>query len=257
MHTAPRFVVVAAPRGGRYIGNRAARGVANSRRGSGRSRSGPRPASTSCGKWAAALDAMTRELVVVSRQADRSLPGRTHEYLAQLFEGARVHGGGVSAGPLLQRMGAAPVDRLAVDPVVLPLLDGWYELTYSLFLEDGYTYFVSAVDGAVVHREAAFDTQSAVGIGAGFLGDMKKISTTPESGRFEARDRPPAGRGRDPRRRLRRGAARPVARAGAVSRPALDVERHRGRRRQRLGRRGGGRRPRTHGLAARGGMASV
>ena len=49
-------------------------------------------------QWDATVDAMSRngELVVVSRQADRSLPGRTHEYLAQLHEGVPVHGGGVS-----------------------------------------------------------------------------------------------------------------------------------------------------------------
>ncbi len=173
-------------------------------------------------RWDATVDGMTRtgELVVVSRQADRSLPGRTHEYLAQVFEGVRVRGGGVSrqldrgatvslfgtlytgidvetapaltagdaASLLLQRTGAAPAGRLP-EAVVLPLLGGLYELAYPLTLEDAHTYFVSAADGAVVQREAAFDTQSAVGTGAGFLGDTKKISTTRESGRYEARDR--------------------------------------------------------------------
>ena len=174
-------------------------------------------------QWDATLDAMTRtgELVVVSRQDDRSLPGRTHEYLVQFHEGVRVHGGGISrqldqgatvslfgtlytgidiettpaltageaASRLLQRTGAAPVDRLLPRPVILPLVGGSYELTYPVMAEDAHTYFVSAADGAVVHREAAFDAQSAVGTGAGFLGDTKKISTTQESGRYEARDR--------------------------------------------------------------------
>ena len=174
-------------------------------------------------QWDATVDAMARtgELVVVSRQDDRSLPGRTHEYLAQFFEGVQVHGGGVSrqldqgvtvslfgtlytdidvetapvltageaAGRLLQRTGAAVVDRLLPEAVILPLVGGSYELTYPLTLEDAYTYFVSAADGAVVRREAAFDTQSAVGTGAGFLGDTKKISTTQEGGRYEAHDR--------------------------------------------------------------------
>ena len=174
-------------------------------------------------QWDATVDGMTRtgELVVVSRQADRSLPGRTHEYLAQLFGGVQVHGGGVSrqldrgatvslfgtlymdmdidtapvltvadaASSLVQRTGASPVERLSSDLVILPLLGGSYELAYPLMTDDAYTYFVSAADGAVVHREAAFATQSAVGIGAGFLGDTKKISATQESGRFEARDR--------------------------------------------------------------------
>ena len=176
-------------------------------------------------QWDAVVDGMTRtgELVVVSRQDDRSLPGRTHEYLAQFHKGVQVHGGGVSrqldrgvtvsvfgtlytdidididtspalsadevASRLVQRIGAAAADRLPEEPVILPLIGGWYELAYPLTLEDAYTYFVSAVDGAVVQREAAFDTQSAVGTGSGFLGDTKKISTTQESGRYEARDR--------------------------------------------------------------------
>ena len=174
-------------------------------------------------QWDVAVDGMTRtgELVVVSRQTDRSLLGRTHEYLAQFFEGVAVHGGGVSrqldrgvtvslfgtlytdidvetapaltAGEAASRLvgpkGAALVDRLMPEPVILPQIGGSYELAYPLTLEDAYTYYVSAADGAVVHEEAAFDTQSAVGTGAGFLGDMKKISATPENGRFEARDR--------------------------------------------------------------------
>ena len=174
-------------------------------------------------QWDATLDGMTRsgELVVVSRQADRSLPGRTHEYLAQFSEGVAVHGGGVSrqldrgatisvfgtlytdidiqtapaltageaASDLRQRTGAAPVDRLLPEPVILPLVGGSYELTYPLTMDNAYTYFVSAADGAVVQREAAFDTQSAVGTGDGFLGDAKKISTTREGGRYEAHDR--------------------------------------------------------------------
>ncbi len=174
-------------------------------------------------QWDAAIDGMTRrgELVVVSRRDDRSLPGRTHEYLAQFHEGVRVQGGGVSrqldrgatvsafgalytdvdvgttpavnageaVSSLVQRTGARPVDRLAPEPVILPLFDGSYELAYPVTLDDYYTYFVSAADGAVVHREAMFHTQSAVGIGAGFLGDTKKISTSREGGRYEARDR--------------------------------------------------------------------
>ena len=174
-------------------------------------------------QWDATVDGMSRtgELVVVSRQADRTLPGRTHEYLAQFFEGVRVHAAGVSrqldqgvtvslfgtlhtgidvetapvltageaASRLGQRTGAAPVDRLFPDMVILPLLDGSYELTYPLTLDDGYTHFVSAADGAVVQTEAAFDTQSAVGTGAGIFGDTKKISTTQENARYEARDR--------------------------------------------------------------------
>ena len=174
-------------------------------------------------RWDATIDAMTRsgELVVLSRQADRSLPGRAHEYVAQFFEGVRVRGGGVSrqldrgvtvslfgtlytgidvetapaltageaADRLVRRTGAALVDRPPAEAVVLPLFGGAYELTYPLTLDDAHIYYVSAADGAVVQREAAFDTQAAVGTGAGFLGDAKKISTTREGGRYEAHDR--------------------------------------------------------------------
>ena len=222
MHTAPRFFMVAALAGVAWLatGRHAA------------SQPSPGELSVAVGysasvdelrQWDATVDAMTRtgELVVVSRRADRSLPGRTHEYLAQFFGGVKVHGGGVSrqldrgttvslfgtlytdididttpaltvgeaAGLLVRRTGAAPVDRLLPEPVVLPLVGGSYELAYPLMADDAHTYFVSAADGAVVQREAAFDTQSAVGIGAGFLGDTKKISTTREGGRYEARDR--------------------------------------------------------------------
>ena len=174
-------------------------------------------------RWDAWLDGLTRtgELVVVSRLVDRTLPARRHEYLAQLFEGVRVHGAGVSrqldrgvtvsafgtihtaidiaaaptltiaeaAGRLVQRAGSGLVDRRASGLVVLPSPGGSYELTYRLPLDDARTYFVSAVDGAVVHAEPAFESQSAVGTGAGFLGDAKKMSTSRGNGRFEAHDR--------------------------------------------------------------------
>ncbi len=222
MHTAPRLVLVSALAGGLILatGRPAA------------SQSPPGVVSVAAGyatnvdemrQWDATLDGMTGtgELVVVSRQTDRTLPGRSHEYLAQFFEGVRVYGAGVSrqtdaggtvslfgtlhtdididTAPALtageaaslvgQWTGVALVDRLLPEPVILPLFNGSYELTYPLTLEDAYTYFVSAADGAVVQAEAAFDTQSAVGIGAGIFGDTKKISTTQENGRYEAHDR--------------------------------------------------------------------
>ncbi len=222
MHTAPRFVLVSALAGAVIL--------ATGRPAASQLSPGEVPVAVGYAtdvdelrRWDATVDGMTRtgELVVVSRQADRSLPGRTHEYLAQFFQGVRVHGGGVSrqldrgvtvslfgtlyadidvetapalsageaADRLVRRTGAALVDRLPLEPVVLPLFGGAYELTYRLTLEDAHIYHVSAADGAVLRREAAFDTQSAVGTGAGFLGDTKKISTTREGGRYEARDR--------------------------------------------------------------------
>ena len=193
-------------------------------------------------RWDATLDGMTRtgELVVVSRQDDRSLPGRTHEYLAQFHEGVQVRGGGVSrqldrgvtvsvfgtlytdididtapalgageaASRLVQRLGAAAANRLPGEPVILPLIGGWYELAYPLTLEDGYTYFVSAVDGAVVQEGCR--VRHAVR-----RRGRRPVSRRHEEGQHDAGGRavrgprpPPAGRGRDPRRGLRRRTAR-------------------------------------------------
>ena len=49
-------------------------------------------------QWDGAVDAMnrSRELVVTSRLEDRTLPGRGHEYLAQVVDGIPVLGGGVA-----------------------------------------------------------------------------------------------------------------------------------------------------------------
>ena len=127
----------------------------------------------------------------VSRQLDR---GVTVSLFGALHTGIDVETApaltvGEAAGLLVRRTGSALVDRLPLDPVVLPLFGGAYELAYPLTLDDAHIYYVSAADGAVLRREAAYDTQSAVGTGAGFLGDAKKISTTREGGRYEARDR--------------------------------------------------------------------
>ncbi|MCY4123194.1 MAG: hypothetical protein OXG72_19990, partial [Acidobacteria bacterium] len=48
-------------------------------------------------RWDATVDGMirSRELVPMSRRADRMLAGRTHEYLAQYVDGVPVHGAGV------------------------------------------------------------------------------------------------------------------------------------------------------------------
>ena len=49
-------------------------------------------------QWDAAVNSMNRnrELVVRSRLEDRTLPGRGHEYLAQVVDGVPVLGGGVA-----------------------------------------------------------------------------------------------------------------------------------------------------------------
>ena len=64
-------------------------------------------------QWDAAVDRMTRngDLVVTSRLDDRTLPGRSHEYLAQAVDGVPVLGGGVArqidaAGVAISLLGA-------------------------------------------------------------------------------------------------------------------------------------------------------
>ena len=49
-------------------------------------------------QWDVAVDRMTRSggLVVTSRLDDRTLPGRAHEYLAQVIDDLPVFGGGIS-----------------------------------------------------------------------------------------------------------------------------------------------------------------
>ena len=174
-------------------------------------------------RWDATVDRMTRtgDLVVASRLADRALPGRMQEYLAQTVDGIRVHGGGISrqldgggvtvsllgtlhqgievdttpalsgeeVAALLERMHGGEIlagRRPAL--VVLPLPDGSHALTYRIPMTDRRFYFVDANDGRILHVVDAVMSQSAIGAGAGARGDRKKLSTTQAGGRFEARD---------------------------------------------------------------------
>ena len=173
-------------------------------------------------RWDATVDAMARtgDLVAVSRVHEPSLEGRTHEYLAQHHAGIRVHNGGVSRQ--LDRSGATVSlfgtlhEGLAVDTTpalsaaevvalleqmhgggvlagglprltILPL-PGGYALTYRVPMSDLRFYFADADDGRVLHTRDGAMPRSAVGAGAGYKGDRKKLSTTLAGSRFEARD---------------------------------------------------------------------
>ena len=175
-------------------------------------------------QWDAAVDQMTRtgDLVVTSRVRDRSLEGRTHEYLAQSVAGVPVHGGGISrqldgAGVTLslfgtlhqgidldgapalsgaevgarleQALGGDVVAGARPRLVVLPLPDGSYALAYRIAMSNGRFYFADAADGRILHAVDAFEEQSAIGAGADYNGDRRKLSTTQEGSRFEAHDR--------------------------------------------------------------------
>ena len=173
-------------------------------------------------RWDAEIDSMVRtgELVVMSRLDDERLPGREHQYVAQFFQGVPVFGGGVSrqldrgvtvslfgtlhqgldidTTPVLMaaeagaRLEAQTGARLEYGPPpelgILPLPDRSYALAYRAEMSDHRVYFADAADGSIIHAVDAFDTQSAIGVGVGFLGDRKKLATTSAGGRFEARD---------------------------------------------------------------------
>ena len=145
-------------------------------------------------RWDSVVDGMLRtgDLVVTARRADRWLPDRTHEYLAQHAAGVPVHGAGVmrqldrgvtvsllgtihevldmAAGPLLpaaevaarveRATGASLATARSPQLVVLPLPAGASVLTYRLLADDARIYFAAAADGALVRAVEAFDEQA-------------------------------------------------------------------------------------------------
>ena len=173
--------------------------------------------------WDARIDGMLRtgELVVASRTNDPALPGRTHEYAAQLVGGVPVLGAGVTrqfdrgvtvsafgtlhenlalgtvpaltaaeAGVRLeQQTGARLGDGQQPELMVLPVPTGAYLLAFGATFDDGRYHFASAADGRLVHSVDAIRSQSAIGTGIGILGDRKKVSASFRGSRFEAHDR--------------------------------------------------------------------
>ena len=173
--------------------------------------------------WDARIDGMLRtgELVVASRTSDPALPGRTHEYAAQLAGGVPVVGAGVTrqfdrgvtvsafgtlhenlalgtvpaltaaeAGDYLeQQTGARLGDGQQPELMVLPVPTGAYVLAFGAAFDDGQYHFASAADGRLVYSVDAVRSQSAIGTGIGILGDRKKVSVSFQGGRFETQDR--------------------------------------------------------------------
>ncbi len=171
----------------------------------------------------ARVDAMARagEAGLVSRQADRQVPGRAHEYFQQYHQGLRVYGGGVSRqlqdgvtvsifgtlhegigvsavpgispGEALARMeawsGAGPAMDDLPELFILPQPSGRFVLAYQALMRDRYIYFVDAHTGDVVWREPARDEQSSVGLGYGVQGQTKKVSASRSGGVYQAHDR--------------------------------------------------------------------
>ncbi len=184
-------------------------------------------------QWDATVTAGARagDLRRRSVRADTLVPGRSHERYDQYERGVRVYGGDVTrqvdargqvvsifgtlyngiaipVAPTLsqaaakQRIevlgGATLGDTRQPDLLILPVAGGAYKLTWHerIFSPSTGTltaYFIDAHTGAVVKARNDIKTQGTVGRGTGVLGDLKKMSVTPQGGRFLALDalRPP------------------------------------------------------------------
>lgn len=166
-----------------------------------------------------------------SVQADTLIAGRAHERFDQYFRGVRVYGADLARqrntlGQTVSLFGTL-YDNIAIDTtpalaqaaakrriealggaelgesrqpelLVLPLDEGgfalvWHERVLSPAAGTLMAYFIDADTGALVKARNELRTQSAVGRGTGVLGDEKKMSVSPSSSRFIARDelRPP------------------------------------------------------------------
>ena len=182
-------------------------------------------------QWEGRIRSLQRsgDLRLRERGADTLVRGRSHERLDQFHRGVRVYGADVAqqeAGgqvvsifgrlyddidvdttPRIERDAARAIvergagtllgPRRQPELVVLPLDDGRFVLAWRLRAAAGSDvreYFIDANTGAVALEFSVKKTQSAVGRATGVLGDSKKISVTPNAGRFLADDslRPPA-----------------------------------------------------------------
>lgn len=168
-----------------------------------------------------------RRLRLVSRQGDRNLRGRVHEYYAQFHKNVPVVGSGLSrqrsGGRTVSILGAlhpdvdievvpaltheeavaratettgtGPVTKVPPALVVLPTLLGEYVLAWRVTMRDLHVWFIDASNGRVVRRENLLHEQSptaAVGSGYGAAGQLEKLSVTATGlllgEGFEARD---------------------------------------------------------------------
>jgi bacillolysin len=180
-------------------------------------------------QWNNKFEQMLRsgELQPKRLHADSLMPGRRHEWLAQLHDGVPVwnaevvrqidqngtivsvfgtlyQGIGIDSKPLLTpqqakaavekqtgvRLGASMIPTLAI----LPLDGGGYALTFTLVAagaSDVKRYFIDAGTGEVVLDYSVLERQAAepvVGLGTGVLNDEEKLSVASENGQFVAVD---------------------------------------------------------------------
>jgi Zn-dependent metalloprotease len=173
--------------------------------------------------WDAAIDRMVRanQLIVTDVRPDPDIEGRTHETLAQHYQGVPVYGGSITRqaaeGVTVSIFGAlyegiaidvaptltvAGLETALVDTtagarlvrgdtprlIVYPTLDGGYKLAYEATMSTGTTYIVDAESGTVMRTIDEIYTQGQVGVGTGALGDTKKLSTTQVAGAFRTHD---------------------------------------------------------------------
>jgi Zn-dependent metalloprotease len=174
--------------------------------------------------WEGRVRSMTRAgtLRLVSSVEDTMLEGRVHDRFDQYAGAARIFGAQVvrqrSASATLSVFGTLHPDDLRIDTtptlpaesmvarlraiagdvvlaggspelVVLPLDDGTYRLTWLVHAAsagDVVALFVDASTGEEVRRFSVLQTQSAVGVGTGVLGDRMKLSTRQAAGVFFA-----------------------------------------------------------------------
>jgi Zn-dependent metalloprotease len=159
------------------------------------------------------------QLVVLDSRPDPDIQGRSHESLAQYYQGVPVFGGGLSrqtaqgvtvsiigtlfegisfdsapalsVAQIVSALAEASGARLVGDApklVIFPTLDGGYRLAYVATMSDMKTYIADAVTGTVLWSIDEMKTQSQVGVGIGVLGDTKKMSTTRAAGGFRTHD---------------------------------------------------------------------
>ena len=89
---------------------------------------------------------------------------------------------------MIEQRSGAKLFQDSSELTILPTLDGGYALAYRMLLSDATTCFLDAHSGDVLLEIDEKQDQGAIGSGTGALGDVKKVSATQVSGRFEARD---------------------------------------------------------------------
>jgi bacillolysin len=178
------------------------------------------------GEWASRVDAMLRggTLDIAKIQPDTMLAGRTHERLAQIYEGLPVFGGQlirqragravvsvfgqmfenvlvpVTAPTIAATTAAAVAERAsgvgadAGTPIlgIMPKADR-FVLVYRMTVRstrDIRTCFVNAETGAIEDQRSEIKRADlpTIGTGTGVLGDAKKVSAAQSGGAFRAID---------------------------------------------------------------------